>query len=130
MKIICEYCGCYVEADENNLCPCCAAPLGESIRAEEERLKKEEAEKAAAEAAKAQEEAEAAAKAEKEQAVIGAITGLASSIGAALTNKPSSSVPAQPPERSPRPAGNPPGSAPHRTDRPGLPKGRNGGRHR
>ncbi len=108
MKITCEYCGCYVEADENNLCPCCAAPLGDSIRAEEERLKKEAEEQAAKEGAKAAEEAEAAADAAKEQAITGAITGLAASIGTALLNNSAHQTqPGNTPPSGMRPSGPP-----------------------
>ena len=98
MKITCEYCGCYVEADENNRCPCCTAPLGESIRAEEERLKKEAEEKAAKEKAEAEASAEAAAKAAQTQAITSAITGIASTLGAAILNSSSGSAGTRPPE--------------------------------
>ena len=80
MKIICEYCGCRVEADENMKCPQCCAPLGETIKAEEERLKKESEEKEASEKAKAEEEAAKAEKAAKRQSILNTVTAIGSAL--------------------------------------------------
>ncbi|MCR5693836.1 MAG: hypothetical protein K6G89_02555 [Clostridia bacterium] len=41
MKLICEYCDSYVEVNENAVCPCCHAPLGQTVRAEQLRIQKE-----------------------------------------------------------------------------------------
>lgn len=30
-KVICEYCGSYIDADQNETCPRCGAPLSEAI---------------------------------------------------------------------------------------------------
>ena len=59
MKVFCEYCGSYVDADENENCPNCNAGLGDSIRTQEERLKKEAAEKQRVEEEKAAQKAKA-----------------------------------------------------------------------
>lgn len=45
MKIICEYCGSYVEPTESGNCPNCTASLGDSIKIQQERIKKEAEEK-------------------------------------------------------------------------------------
>jgi hypothetical protein len=140
MKITCEYCGCYVEADENNRCPCCTAPLGESIRAEEERLRKEAEEKAAQEKAAQEAAAESAAQAARTQAITSAITGIASTLGAAILNSSSGSSGTRPPADPPsgrrgvhRPPEHPgrPHAAGKRSGRHGSggPSGR-GGRHK
>ena len=42
MKVTCEYCGCYVDVDENTTCPNCLAELGSSIKAEKERVDEEQ----------------------------------------------------------------------------------------
>ncbi len=76
MKIICEYCGCSVEVDENMKCPQCGAPLGDAIKAEEERLKKEAEEKEAVEKAEAEKKEAEAAKAEKQKTIISAIASI------------------------------------------------------
>ncbi len=51
MKIVCEYCGAYVEVVSNNVCPCCTAPLGDAVIAAEKKLeeqkKREETKRAA-----------------------------------------------------------------------------------
>lgn len=36
MKVQCEYCGAYVEADENMKCPLCNAALGDAVAAAQE----------------------------------------------------------------------------------------------
>lgn len=55
MKLICDYCGAYVEVNTNNICPCCTAPLGDAVLAAEKKREEqknlEEAKKAAAIAA-------------------------------------------------------------------------------
>ena len=37
MKVVCEYCDSYVEADENMKCPLCGAALGTAVQSEQER---------------------------------------------------------------------------------------------
>ena len=44
MKVVCEYCGSYVEADENMRCPLCLAELGSSVRTEQDRVDQQEEE--------------------------------------------------------------------------------------
>lgn len=87
MKVTCEYCGCYVEADENMKCPNCVAGLGSAVQAERERIAaEEEAERqriAAEEEAERQREADAKAqeaKAEHITEVIKGITTVASAV--------------------------------------------------
>ena len=109
MKVICEYCGCSVEADENMKCPQCCAPLGDAIRAEEERLKKEAEEKEAAEKAEAEKKAAEAAKAEKKKTIINAIASIGSALFGAKTN-----YKRQPPPAPPRPYGEHRGLEQHR----------------
>ena len=41
MKVKCDYCDSYVDADGLLSCPCCTAPLGEAVRRAEEQAKQE-----------------------------------------------------------------------------------------
>ena len=85
MKVICEYCGCYVETDENTRCPHCVAELGSSIKAEKERQAKEEEAARQREAEVHQREAEAKAKEAQEEHVSEIIQGLAGVATAVVT---------------------------------------------
>lgn len=38
MKVICEYCGSYVDVGENSTCPNCGVPLAGSIKTEQEKV--------------------------------------------------------------------------------------------
>ena len=76
MKLTCEYCGSFVEPDENGKCPCCTAPMGKLMEAaiEEQRLK----------------EAETAAQAlqdKKEEITAQTVGNVISSLGTALANR-------------------------------------------
>ena len=81
MKVVCEYCGSYVEADENMKCPLCCAELGSAVRTEQSRLAKvEEAER--------QYEAEVAAQEAKDDhisEIIQGVTNVATAIAAGKT---------------------------------------------
>lgn len=81
MKVVCEYCGSYVEADENMKCPSCLAELGSSVQAEQERIaKEEEAEQARQTEEKAQE-----AKEEHVSEIIQGIAGVATAVVTGVT---------------------------------------------
>ena len=81
MKVVCEYCGSYVEADENMRCPLCVAELGSAVKAEQARIAKEEA----AEQARAAEEKAQEAKEEHVSEIIQGIAGVASAVVAGVT---------------------------------------------
>lgn len=82
MKVVCEYCGSYVEADENMRCPLCVAELGSSVKAEQDRLaKEEEAERQREAEEKAQE-----AKEEHVSEVIKGVAGVAAAVVAGLSS--------------------------------------------
>ena len=69
MKVYCEYCGSYVDAENSLICPCCTAPLGESVRRAREQAKQEELE-AQERARQAQLEAQKQAQQEQTKQVI------------------------------------------------------------
>lgn len=71
MKVKCEYCEGYVEADENEKCPLCNAPLGSAIAAERAR-------EAQAEQALREQEAEEQAREAKDAHISDIIKGVAS----------------------------------------------------
>ena len=81
MKVVCEYCGSYVEADENMKCPLCVAELGSAVKAEQERIaKEEEVEYTRQVEAKAQE-----AKEEHVSEIIQGVVSVASAVAASVT---------------------------------------------
>ncbi len=99
MKVTCEYCNSYVEADENLKCPNCQAPLGDAVKAEEERIKAEEE-------AQRQKEEEAAEKQAQKDAVGNALKGIAGVAGALFgTNRMRQTHPGPPPRDMPRDRG-------------------------
>ena len=76
MKVVCEYCGSYVEADENMRCPLCLGELGSAVQAQEARAEQKEEEERQQEAEeKAQE-----AKDEHVSEIIKGITGVATAL--------------------------------------------------
>lgn len=81
MKVVCEYCGSYVEADENMRCPLCVAELGSAVKAEQARIAQEEA----AEQARLAEEKAQEAKEEHVSEIIQGIAGVASAVVAGVT---------------------------------------------
>ncbi len=83
MKLNCAYCGSYVEVDENCTCPMCGAPMGEAVKAEEER----QAKAAAEEQARLEQEAAEQAQQEQTAAIISGIAGIAGSILGASSAK-------------------------------------------
>ena len=93
MKVTCEYCGSYVEADENLKCPLCGATLGSAVDTERARLQ-EQAE------LERQHEAEEAAQEAKDAHISEIIDGVASvaTAFAANTAATSSQTHTQPPE--------------------------------
>ncbi len=80
MKVTCEYCGSYVEADENLKCPFCGATLGGAVATEQARIE-EQAE------IERQHEAEEAAQEAKENHISEIIGGVASVASAFATSK-------------------------------------------
>ncbi len=96
MKVTCEYCNSYVEADENLKCPNCQAPLGDAVKAEEARIKAEEE-------AQRQKEAEEAEKQAQKDAVSNTLKGIAGVAGAIFgTNRMRQTHPERPPLDMPR----------------------------
>ncbi len=73
MKVTCEYCDSFIEADGRTVCPMCGAPLGEAVRAAEEKAAREAAELEAKEAKISAELAEQ----EKQREVLSIIKSLA-----------------------------------------------------
>lgn len=73
MKVTCEYCDSFIEADGRTVCPMCGAPLGEAVRAAEEKAAREAAELEAKEAKISSELAEQ----EKQREVLSIIKSLA-----------------------------------------------------
>ena len=69
MKVQCDYCGSYVDTDNTTICPCCTAPLGESVRRAQEQARQEELE-AQERARQAQLEAQRQAQQEQTKQVI------------------------------------------------------------
>lgn len=70
MKVVCEYCDSYVEADENMKCPLCGAALGAAVQSEQERIE-------AQEEAQHQRELEVKAQEAKDDHISEVITGVA-----------------------------------------------------
>ena len=71
MKVVCEYCGSYVEADENMKCPLCMGELGSAVLQEQQRQEQ-------AEAAEQQREAEEEVQEAKEEHISEVIQGITS----------------------------------------------------
>lgn len=71
MKVTCEYCGSYVEADENMKCPLCDGALGSAVLSEQKRSEEQQEEAY-------QREAEEKAREAKEEHISEAIAGIAS----------------------------------------------------
>ena len=118
MKVSCPYCDSYVEPDETAVCPLCGAPLGEAVKAAEE---KEKAEQAEAEA-KAEAAAETQAKEQTKQTLISAAAGLlGSAAGSLFGRKTDNGRPLPPPDGGRGPRG------PERDGRGGF-RGPGGGR--
>ena len=70
MKVVCEYCGSYVEADENMKCPLCNGALGTAVQTEQEHIEQQQE-------IAYQREAEAKAQEAKEDHISEVITGVA-----------------------------------------------------
>lgn len=123
MKVKCEYCESYVEADENMKCPLCNAPLSGSVEAVQKR--EEEAEQAAYERAAEVQEQEA--KNEHISEIIQGVTNVASAVvaGVTATNIANTTGTTQDGHRPPMPPDGRPGSEdafgrerPHRHENP------------
>lgn len=109
MKVVCKYCGSYVEADENMKCPSCLAELGSAVQQEEARLEEQEE-------AEQQREAEEKAQESKDEHISEVIEGITSVATAFFTGRSSSSNtafesdgrPPEPPDGRHGPDGRPP----------------------
>ena len=101
MKVTCEYCGGYVEADENMKCPLCCAELGSAVAAEQERV--EQAEEAERE--REAEEKAAEAKQGTVSQIIQGVTSVATAIAAGATHSSAAHRPAGPMGEPPQPDG-------------------------
>ena len=92
MKVTCEYCGSYVEIDENMKCPLCNAALGTSIQAEQARAEEREEE---ARQHEAEEKAQDAREGHISEVIAG-IASVATAIAAGVTRSNASGEPPSP----------------------------------
>ncbi len=83
MKVTCEYCDSYVEADENMKCPLCGAGLGDAVQAEQARADQREEEKFRRESEEKAQEAKETHISEVINGVAGVATALAEGVGLA-----------------------------------------------
>ena len=84
MKVICEYCGSYVEADENMKCPLCMGELGSAVLQEQQRQEQ-------AEALEQQREVEEQAQEAKDEHISEVIQGITSVATAFVAGRATSS---------------------------------------
>ena len=87
MKVTCEYCDSYVEADENMKCPNCCAPLGSSVAAVAAQAAKEEEAARQREAEAQQREIEAQEQEAKDSHISEIIKGVTSVATAFVAGK-------------------------------------------
>ncbi len=99
MKVVCEYCGSYVEADENLKCPLCGGNLGSAVQTEQARIEAQEELGYQRETAEAAEEAKNEHISQIINGVAGAVTAYAAGKGVAgafATNESENEPPASP----------------------------------